>query len=437
MKTQEYTYQDFEAEVLEQYHDQVEKAANLGINVAEIINTVYNKNAGWEIEYTIPKVKNWIERLLEQKSAKPFIGFTVGFADVKGKNIPISMALVTPEGNKEIRVGWSPAIKKLDDSGSTKLENLAMMEGLIAEKENEYGKQWWLIDVTSQAKLDPTEFLEQLAEMGIIREPVDVLAHSRKDSVVVMKFPIRRIYNPSKKVNGGEEKIPTPIWQQDDDKKAVPPKFAPTFTIDGVSEDGIAIRVYIGASHLQRKTLAIPQIDELCKSAVEESAEPEEQALYLEGMLRNRDVVVVGRIFAIDKEPTERNNGMIMMSAFGVFLIPSNLKIKSTKVKEQQTLDVEPATNEPAPEKPTPENSSQSDELSPVESAVRENIITLVNMRAQKALSEKERAAFLRDGITTKDMVENFKVGDIMLNGKKKKVKKEIVESIIEDMRKG
>ena len=61
-------------------------------------------------------------------------------------------------------------------------------------------------------------------------------------------------------------------------------------------------------------------------------------------MLRNREVEVIGRIFSIEKEPSERNNGSMMMSAFGVILIPSELKIKTQKVVPQQTLTTEEET---------------------------------------------------------------------------------------------
>jgi hypothetical protein len=433
MKTNEYTRNDFETEVLESYKELIEKAANIGVNVTDVITQIYEKNGNWEIDYTVPKVQHYLEKVLEQKSAKPIIGILVGFSDVKGKNIPVSAALITPTGNKEVRVGWSTSIKKLDGS-SMSLVSPAMVEGLIIEKENDYGKQLWISDITNQVKLSSKELLDNLVEMKSIRDPQDVLEKGKTDKVVITKFKIRRIMNPSKKE--GEERTSMPIWQKDDTKGKE--KFAPVLTINGVTEDGISITAYIGAPHLQRKYLDIPQIDELCKSAADETPEPEEQASYIEGMLRNREIIIIGRLFAIDKEPTERNNGSMMMSVFGAILVPTEMKIKSTKVQPQQTFETEEEETEEIKEEPKKEPKDEpkkkEPERSPVEIAVREKIVRLVNMRAQKVVKEEDRAEWLKK-ITDEDMIEKIKVGQITIDGKKKNVKKEIVLSIIEDMR--
>ena len=434
MKTNEIERNEFEAEVLRLYQGLVEQASNLGVNVTDVITQIYEKNGNWEIDYTVPKVKNYLEKALEQKSAKPVIGILIGFSDVKGKNIPVSAALITPTGNKEIRIGWSTSIKKLDGS-TLSLASPTMMEGMVIEKENDYGKQLWLSDVTNQVKLESKELLDNLVEMKSIRDPSDILEKGRKDQVVVTKFKIRRIMNPSKK--DGEERTSMPVWQKDDTKTKE--KFGPVFTIKGNTDDGISIAAYIGAPHLQRKYLDIPQIDELCKSAADETAEPEEQAAYLEGMLRNREVVVIGRIFSIEKEPSERNNGSMMMSAFGVILIPSELKIKSTKVTPQQTLDVEEETETESTEETKEEIKEETKEetepeRSPVEIAVRENIIKLINMRAGKIVKSDDRAEWAKK-ITDEDLLKKFQVGQITIDGKKKKAKDDVVKAIIADMR--
>ncbi len=433
MKTDEVTRNEFETEVLNLYGELVEQASNIGINVTDVITQIYEKNGNWEIDYTVPKIKNYLEKALEQKSAKPVIGILVGFSDVKGKNIPVSAALITPTGNKEIRIGWSTSIKKLDGS-TLSLASPAMIEGMVIEKENDYGKQLWISDVTNQVKLEAKELLDNLVEMKSIRDPVDILEKGRKDQVVVTKFKIKRIMSPSKKE--GEEKTLMPVWQKDDTKTKE--KFVPVFTIKGITDDGISITVYIGAPHLQRKYLDIPQIDELCKSAADETAEPGEQAAYLEGMMRNREVVVIGRIFSIEKEPSERNNGSMMMSAFGVILIPSELKIKSTKVTPQQTLDVEEKTESESTEEIKEEiektKETQEPERSPVEIAVRENIIKLINMRASKIVKSDDRAEWAKK-ITDEDLLKKFQVGQITIDGKKKKAKDDVVKAIIADMR--
>ena len=71
---------------------------------------------------------------------------------------------------------------------------------------------------------------------------------------------------------------------------------------------------------------------------------------------------------------------------------------------------------------------------SPVEIAVRENIIKLVNMRAGKIVKSDDRAEWVKK-ITDEDMITKFKVGQITVDGKKKKAKDEIVKAIIADMR--
>ena len=434
MKTNEVTRNEFEAEVLNLYGELVEQVSNIGINVTDVITQIYEKNGNWEIDYTIPKVKNYMEKALEQKSAKPVIGILVGFSDVKGKNIPVSAALITPTGNKEIRVGWSTSIKKLDGS-SMSLASPAMIEGMVIEKENDYGKQLWISDITNQVKLEAKELLDNLVEMRSIRDPSDILERGRKDQVIVTKFKIKRIMNPSKK--DGEERISMPVWQKDDTKAKE--KFAPVFNINGVTDDGISITAYIGAPHLQRKYLDIPQIDELCQSAADETTEPEEQAAYLEGMLRNREMVVIGRIFSIEKEPSERNNGSMMMSAYGVILIPSELKIKSTKITPQQTLELEEETETTKETKEEIKEEIKKEEekepkRSPVEIMVRENIIKLINMRAGKIVRSIDRAEWAKK-ITDEDLLKKFQVGQITIDGKKKKVKDDVVKAIIEDMR--
>ena len=78
MKTNEITRNEFEAEVLNLYGELIEKVANMGVNVTDVITQIYEKNGNWEIDYTIPKVKNYLEKALEQKSAKPVIGILVG-----------------------------------------------------------------------------------------------------------------------------------------------------------------------------------------------------------------------------------------------------------------------------------------------------------------------------------------------------------------------
>jgi hypothetical protein len=465
MKTKEYSYVEFEEEVLANNAEIIEKATNLGVNVTEIITKIYEDNKEWEIDYTIPKVANWINGILELKSAVPVLGVVIGFTDVKGYNMPMSMALIsTDKKNKELRIGWTPAIKKMDGSGNLNLMNPAMIEGLAIEKsydnKGEIRKDWWLVDVTTQAPLTKDELVETLNDMGAIKAPDDLLK-SKQGAVVATKITIGRIYNPSKRV--GEESIGLPVWQRDDfkDKDAKIAKFAPVFTISATTEAGTSIRAYIGAPHLQRKYIAIDQIEDLCQEAIRETSEPAEQALYLEGMLRNRDVIIIGRIFAVDPEPTERNNGSVGLSVFGCIMLPRANRIQPKKQgKPQQTLpeDVasdeatseemteEVVTKEPKPEEheetteqktnnETIESEQSKDSISPVEAAVRENIIKVIHMRAQKPVKSTERAEWLGK-ITNDDLIKKFKIGDIVVDGKKKKVKLEIVEAILEDMRK-
>ena len=104
MKTEEYSYVDFEKEALDENTELIEQATNMGIDVNAIILNVYENNAEWEIEYALPKIKTWLEKLLEQKNAKPVVGVVVGFTDVKGYNMPMSMALISSDNkNKELR----------------------------------------------------------------------------------------------------------------------------------------------------------------------------------------------------------------------------------------------------------------------------------------------------------------------------------------------
>lgn len=457
MKTKDYNYQEFEDAVLEDNQELIEQAANNGVNVTEIITKIYEENQDWEVDYAVPKVKNWINGILEQKNAKPVFGVVVGFTDVKGYNMPMSMALISADGkNKELRIGWTPAIKKLDGSGNLNLMNPAMVEGLAIEKsydnKGEIRKDWWLVDVTTQAPLTKDELIETLNDMGAIKAPDDLLK-LRQGAVVATKVTIGRIYNPSKRV--GEESVGLPVWQRDDfkDKDGKLAKYAPVFTISATTEAGTSIRAYIGAPHLQRKYIAIDQIEELCQEAIKETVEPAEQALYLEGMLRNREVIIIGRIFAVDPEPTERNNGSVGLSVFACIMLPRGTKIQPKKMGQpQQTLDVasDEATSEETTEEvktqeisetteqktnnETIESEQSEDSVSPVEAAVRENIVKVIHMRAQKPVKSTERAEWLSK-ITNDDLIKKFKIGDIIIEGKKKKVKPEIVEAILEDMR--
>jgi hypothetical protein len=116
----------------------------------------------------------------------------------------------------------------------------------------------------------------------------------------------------------------------------------------------------------------------------------------------------------------------MMMSVFGMILVELGMKIKASKVKPQTTLIEEEET--------TPQVETKEPERSPVEIAVRENIIKLVNLRATKVVKSKDRAEWVKK-ITDADMIEKFKVGQVTIDGKKKNVKKEIVMAIIEDMR--
>ena len=63
MKTNEITRNEFEAEVLNLYGELIEKVANIGVNVTDVITQIYEKNGNWEIDYTIPKVKNYLEKV--------------------------------------------------------------------------------------------------------------------------------------------------------------------------------------------------------------------------------------------------------------------------------------------------------------------------------------------------------------------------------------
>jgi len=438
MKTEEYSYVDFEKEALDENTELIEQATNMGIDVNAIILNVYENNAEWEIEYALPKIKTWLEKLLEQKNAKPVVGVVVGFTDVKGYNMPMSMALISSDNkNKELRIGWSPSIKKLDGSGNLNLMNPAMIDGLAVEKsydnKGEIRKDWWLVDVTNQIPLTVNELLETLNEMEVIKDPEELIKN-RIGDVIVTKITITRIYNPSKRI--ADEQIAMPIWQRDDSKDKIP-RYAPVFTLSSMTDGGVSIRCYLSAPHLQRKYVAIGQIEALCEEATRESPEPAEQALFLEGMLRNRDAIIIGRIFAIEAEPGERNNGSVSMSVYGIIMIPKEIKITPTKKQQaQQTLPEEKESIDVDKQDEIAAKQLSEDSLSPVESAVRENVIKVVHMRAQKPLNEADRKEFLKTKITMDDLVKSLKVGNVIIDGKKKTIKPEIVEAIIEDMKK-
>jgi gluconate kinase len=55
-------------------------------------------------------------------------------------------------------------------------------------------------------------------------------------------------------------------------------------------------------------------------------------------------------------------------------------------------------------------------------------------MRAGKIVKSDDRAEWVKK-ITDEDMITKFKVGQITVDGKKKKAKDEIVKAIIADMR--
>ena len=442
MRTNEISYEDFQSFALEDFGDLIEQAANKNIDVGKTLLRLYETKKDMEVDYVLGAARKWIENELKNAGAKQVIGIVAGLSDVKGKNMPIRATFFPVEGkNVELTIGWKTTLQKPDGS-PVKVIAPAVLDGAVTEsmwtdRNGETRKDQQLAAINEIRQISSTELIDSLEKMGKIIDANELVKY-KQGAVVATRLQIRRIFPASKWVD--DEQIPMSIWQKGDKKNE--DISGPAFTIFATTSDGATVRCYVSPPGKAAKTVLVPQIEEMCKSAIEETDDPQEQAEYLESMLAYRDVVVAGRLFSVNTERTDRANGSISMAASCVVLLPKERKVKeSTKPNPQKTLPAEapeaPAKPEPENEEPeeteTEETETEEQEIdTPEIQALKENIIKVTNFKARKPLKEAERIEVLKT-MTMGDM-KKFKVNEIKVNGEEKAVDWAIVEELVREM---
>jgi hypothetical protein len=442
MNTNEKTFNEYLKMMEIDHGPLMEKAANAKVDVTKVLQETYEKYADYAIQTAFGRGVTRLESETEFASSRQVVGLLVGMADSAKRNSPIMTAVIgADKRNYAVVIGWTPEVDLPDKSKKVTVPwpskiKFSMVEKL--RKGNTQGiKDYWMTGILEAVKVNSTpEILESLNKLQAVR-PLDDLMKTKQNQIVVTKFKVNSVQAATMKVEKGAdlrsgegdegtvERKPLPLFVPDLQKI---PSYHPQLIFSGNTPDGNKYWFYLEPARVIAKLIDVADLRRLCEEAVTEfPTTPNEQAGFVEGALRGRELVAVIQIWFVDPEGTDRYpGGSVRGSIISLFEVPMDVPVETIVNEPQQRITAEVEEKKITEDKKSEEISKEgTDEGQTEEEGTEEGT-------EEEAEGENQEVDSPPEAI--ENIQNNIKFYAKLLTGQKKATKQAIRKLNIDDL---
>ena len=285
-KVKELKDDEFYEEIVKKDADLIEKAGESNVN-AEAIAKKFKPNVD---KYGVSTgVSFVIARILEavtEANSEEVKGLLVGERDRYSSNSPIRVPLLSSTGNHMELTSWGTSVKYGDSKIGLPFPSVATMK-IMNEGEYKGVPSLRIVAIGSYEELSVSD---TVARLNKVAKSVGEIDGSDELSVVVVKGAISFIAPATK----WKDKEKDGAWQLYMPNARDTPQNHPVMQISLEKENGNQVRVVFDRQRNAVPTIFVEDFTDLCIDAVASSTDPTEQAKFLGGIVKGREVIIVG-----------------------------------------------------------------------------------------------------------------------------------------------
>jgi hypothetical protein len=402
-KVKELSDEQFVAQVLEKDDELAKQVQTSEIDAESIIIKAkpgidkYGIATG--VAFAVARLR---EAVLEANSEE-VKGLLVGQRDRFGTNSPVRIPLLSSKGLHMEMINWGTSAKYGDSKIELPFPSIATVN-ILSEGDYKGVPNNRLISVTSYEDISVADATSRLSK---IAKSVGELSGSDELSVVVVKGKISFIAPATKWKN--KEKDGS--WQIYMPNQRDTPVSHPVMQISLESQNGNMVRAVFDRQKNTVPTICVEDFSDLCIDAVASNSDPNEQAKFIGGIMKDREVIIVG---FVTKFNSQVNVNYIDIGAYALFDFDASAQTTlAPKGKEVKGKKPSPSSDDkPSSAKPAPAGKAKS---SPADK-LKDKIKTYCELCGVEVAD-----------ITAETVMENFKLEGVMEKG--------TVETIIEELR--
>jgi len=356
------------------------------------------------VAYAIARLK---EAILEANSDS-VKGMIVGERDRFGTNSPVRVPLLSSKGDHIEVVNWGTTVKYGDSKIALPFPSVATLK-VVSEGEYKGIPQHKLVAVESYEELGVADTISRLNK---IAKKVGEIDGGDELQVIVVKGKISFIAPATK----WKDKEKDGSWQIYMPNQRDSPLMHPVVQITLESDNGNQVRAVFDRQRNVVPTIMVEDFVELCADAVVRESDPTEQAKFLGGIMKGRDVIIVG--FMTKFNPQAQVN-YIEIGGYAMF--------DGSVSENQATLDA-PAKKD-APKKPAAkETAKETQKEKPAAKKDTKAKVSPADALKTKIRTYSELYGVDMNDITAEKIIETFKLDGIMAES--------TVETVIDELRK-
>lgn len=262
-------------------------AEDSGVDVKGVVKEIEKKYGERYSQRTVlSKVRAELRRRIREATAETDKVVIAGSRDRHNFNMPVSLLCLKKDGNhKEVRTFSYDNVQY----GSEKISVPAPSMATLKMHYNQQYENYTLAGIEDYKELDNDELIEKLEKIAVFPSE---LGEDDQYSIVVVKGKIRQIYPATTFDDDGKPAGQSPVM--DTDARNNPTSY-PVMQIKLESDDNeVMPRLLLERPRHARPIYNLGDFEMLCRDAMEEFDEPQEQARFISESMEGRSIVAVG-----------------------------------------------------------------------------------------------------------------------------------------------
>lgn len=285
-KVKELGLDEFYEEIVKKDGDLIENAGESNVDAKDIAKKFKPSVDKYGVSTGVSFVIARIREAVTEANSEEVKGLLVGERDRYSSNSPIRIPLLSSTGNHMELTNWGTSVKYGDSKIELPFPSVATMK-IINEGEYKGVPSLRVVAIGSYEELSVPD---TVARLNKVAKSVGEIDGSDELSVVVVKGAISFIAPATK----WKDKEKDGAWQLYMPNARDNPQNHPVMQISLEKENGNQVRVVFDRQRNAVPTIAVEDFEELCIDAVASSNDPTEQAKFLGGIIKGREVIIVG-----------------------------------------------------------------------------------------------------------------------------------------------
>lgn len=364
------------------------------------------------VAYAIARLKEAVE----EANSDVVKGMLVGERDRFGTNSPVRIPLLSSKGDHMDLINWGTSVKYGDSKIAVPFPSIATLK-VVNEGDYKGVPNIRIVAIDHYEELSLADTVSRLKKVAKTVGEVD---GGDELSVVVIKGKIKFI-SPATRWKDKEKDGNWQIYMPNQrDNPITHPVMQITLENDNMNQ----VRVNFDRQRNAAPNIVVEDFVELCADAVAHSSDPTEQAKFLGGLVKDREVIVVG---FMTKYNPQANANYIEVGGYAMY----DATVETTQSKVSDDEDDAPVKR-PAAKKQSekPVSSKGSDKKEPAEKTASKPAAK--KQSPADKLKEKIRTYCEMFGVaftdvTSKEVIDHFKLDGV--------IEESTVDTVIDELR--